>query len=385
MRFLFLTLGWHPEQTGGAFRYVAELGERLAVRGHHVSILFPSQTPDQGPATSSNGSHLIRFQKRAASYWNWKQEIREIDLLLAHLPSDTIVIQCHAYFSHVARARKQQAFLFTGPWAEEYLIRFRGERPTIMQSLHALYMRRVEKNALRRSSRIFTISKYYQDHLPLWHPTRLPHIQMIGAGVNLKRFLPLERNDLRAMNGLNPSDFLLLAVRRLEARMGLDLLIQAVGAVRKRHSNLKLWIAGSGAEEQFLKRQIHTLSLEQSVQLMGHVTESQLVDLYNMADCSIVPSIALEGFGLSSVESLACGTPVLASRQGGSLEILNPFSPQFLFEPGSSTAIEQLLSTILNGNLKFPSREQCRSYAQQNFSWEKVAAEFEMGIQILPP
>ncbi|MBI4325566.1 MAG: glycosyltransferase, partial [Chloroflexi bacterium] len=80
---------------------------------------------------------------------------------------------------------------------------------------------------------------------------------------------------------------------------------------------------------------------------------------------------------LATVESLACGTPVLGSRAGATPEILEPLSGDLLFEPGSAAALASKLKEVLSNPQRLPSRERCREYALKSFSWERPVAVCE--------
>ena len=95
---------------------------------------------------------------------------------------------------------------------------------------------------------------------------------------------------------------------------------------------------------------------------------------YRAADMTVVPSQALEGFGLITLESLACGTPVLVSPVGGLPETIEPFAPQCVFANTSTDEITHGIGEALTGSLQLPTDEACRAYAVRGFSWPTIAA-----------
>jgi glycosyltransferase involved in cell wall biosynthesis len=113
------------------------------------------------------------------------------------------------------------------------------------------------------------------------------------------------------------------------------------------------------------------------VRLLGFVAEESLPRLLNAADCTVMPSLDLEGFGLATLESLACGTPVLGSSAGATPELLEPFSPKLLFDPQQSGALTEKLKSALANPAALPNRSRCRAYALQNFSWDGPVAAFQ--------
>ena len=86
----------------------------------------------------------------------------------------------------------------------------------------------------------------------------------------------------------------------------------------------RLVVGGTGPLEGELKAQVARLGLQDRVSFPGRLADDDLVRHYQAADLTVVPTIALEGFGLVTVESLACGTPVVALDEGGPREIVTP-------------------------------------------------------------
>lgn len=387
MRFIVLTLGYHPDQIGGAFRYVAETAERLASRGHEVHAIYPAAPNGETGDDSLNGVGRHRFVNSAGNFAaNWRAENRAATAVLRKLgenPAPTLVVNCHAFFGPTqAAAPGPTAFLFTGPWAEEFLF----SRQTSTKSFGrrcfeltvATVMRRVERSALRRSGRLLTISDYYVAALRGWHPGLLPPIRMVSGGTDFTRFQPdPARGEVRAAHGVGGDDYLFLTVRRLDARMGLLMLLEAFARIASEFPRARLWVAGRGPQEAALRAASERLGLTGRVELLGFVPEAELPRIYGAADCTLMPSLDLEGFGLATVESLACGTPVLGSRAGATPELLSLLDSSLLFESGSLDALTLRLREVLSDRHSLPARERCAAYARSQFSWDRPADGFE--------
>lgn len=88
-----------------------------------------------------------------------------------------------------------------------------------------------------------------------------------------------------------------------------------------------------------------------------------------------MPSQSLEGFGLTLLESLACGTPALCTPVGGMPEVLTPFSPELITSACEAPAIAERLEELLIGQIPLPSRVGCRHYAATHFDWQKIALQ----------
>lgn len=385
MRIVILSLGYHPDLTGGAYRYVTEMAERLALRGHHLEVVVPNPGNRLDPRERRNGVSLNRVPDGEGPFFNnWRTENRAARRVLSGLlgVSGTLVVLAHAYLAPaVRRFSDPLVFLFTGPWAEEYRLACSGRQRAgwrrWLDRAVRMQMVRVERRALRSVRRVLTISRYYQQMLPVWHGPDIAPISVISAGVDQRRFAPpADRAGTRCRLGLRPDEFLFLSVRRLEPRMGLVTLVEGFSRVAGRHPNAKLWIAGTGSLKDSLARQIDSMGLNRQVELTGYISEEDLPAYYGAADCSVMPSVDLEGFGLATAESLACGTPVLGSRAGATPELIADLGRHLLFESGAEPLADRLM-TILSDPSSLPARETCRRHAETRFSWDVPVSALE--------
>jgi glycosyltransferase involved in cell wall biosynthesis len=133
-------------------------------------------------------------------------------------------------------------------------------------------------------------------------------------------------------------------------------------------------IAGSGPLKPELEARIAALGLERHVRLAGFVPDDVLPVAYRAADLSVVPTAALEGFGLVTVESLAAGTPCVVTPVGGLTDVVAPFAPQLVAESPSARDVADLLARALRGDVALPTAAQCERYAREGFDWPVVAA-----------
>ena len=156
--------------------------------------------------------------------------------------------------------------------------------------------------------------------------------------------------------------------------MGLENLIDAISEARKRIPHILCMLGGSGDLAGELRQRIKDRSLEYNVRLLGEIDDADLPAAYRAADFSVVPSQSLEGFGMTTIESLASGTPVLVTPVGGLPEVVAPLAPQCVFDDNSTATIAAVLCECLLGQRSVPTDEACREYATQNFSWPVIAA-----------
>ena len=157
--------------------------------------------------------------------------------------------------------------------------------------------------------------------------------------------------------------------------MGLEALIEAFAQITLQHPDAKLMIGGQGPLREELEQQVLHAGLSKNVEFLGFIPEATLPVVYAAADLSIVPSSELEGFGLISLESLACGTPVLVTPVGGLPDTVNGLGEDLVLKGTSVDHIAEGLLGWLDGTLRIPSRDACREHVLRNFTWDRIARQ----------
>lgn len=382
MRFVFLTLGYTPDLDGGGYRYATEVAQLLAAHGHEVHALYP--TPDESLAAREHrrGVELHRLARGEGGFLRrWRAANRAVRQrvveLLAGQGGPTLLFSHHAYLEPALRGLPYAAMLH-GPWALEHRFSLQGARRgfgrRLLDELALLVMARIERRMCAGAAHLVVASEYSRSMLSRWHPGLGLTPEVVGGGADLRRFQPADdRTSLRAEWGLNDGEFLFLTVRRLDPRMGLRLVIKAFAAIARDFPKARLWLAGRGRQESELNGDILAAGLGGRVRLIGFVPEEKLSGLYAAADCVLMPSLDLEGFGLVTAEALASGTPVVASRAGANAEVIESLSPNLLFPAGDAPALTQKLRELLASPSPLPSRDQCAAYARERFRWDRPA------------
>ena len=118
---------------------------------------------------------------------------------------------------------------------------------------------------------------------------------------------------------------------RLVPTKGVDLAIAAFARLQRHHEHIALHIAGTGPEEKRLTRHAHRLGAGESVFFEGHLRD--VAEFFTRIDVLLAPS-RREPFGLSPLEAIACGLPVIASNIDGHRENLAPLASARLFDMG---------------------------------------------------
>jgi glycosyltransferase involved in cell wall biosynthesis len=234
---------------------------------------------------------------------------------------------------------------------------------------------RIETTVYRRAIRAIVLSNAFAALLASRYGFPADRIDVIPPGIDVARFaIDATRAQARAHLEWPQDRPVVVVVRRLVARMGLEALIAAIEILRASVPDILLMVAGKGVLRPQLEAQVAARGLGEHVKMLGFVADDDLPYVYRAADFSVVPSVALEGFGLIVAESLAAGTPCLVTPVGGLPEVVEGLSRDLVMPSAAAADIAMSLKAALRGEVKLPDARACRQYAETKFSWPLVAA-----------
>jgi glycosyltransferase involved in cell wall biosynthesis len=194
-------------------------------------------------------------------------------------------------------------------------------------------------------------------------------IQVIPNGVDVQRFQPQNRSEARRRLGLAEAGPMIVSVGSLIESKGHHLLVAAVAELVPRFPELRLNIIGEGVYRGRLEQLIQEKQLQDRVFLMGNRPNEELAAWFSAANLSCLMS-SREGWPNVISESLACGTPVLATRVGG--------IPELIVGPDLGNMVERDIASIVRGleeNLSKNWNRQEISRKASSRSWDAVAEE----------
>lgn len=364
---LQLGMAWFAEQPGGLDRYYADLIANAAGVGLDVRGLVAGT---EG-INRDTGGRVAAFAPAASSLWSrWRGARAATIAVMADRAPDVVASHFALYAFPILKliAGLPHVVHFHGPWAAES--RAEGAGRISIFAKHA-----IERKVYRSATRCIALSNAFAQILHRSYGVDPSRIRVVPGGVDTQRFnAPMTRAQARDELGWPLDRRILFCVRRLTRRMGLENLIDAFVQVRRECPDCLLMMAGRGPLHDELRQRIHRADLGGFVHLLGFVSDDRLPLMYRAADLSIVPSVALEGFGLTTVESLAAGTPVLVTPVGGLPEVIEDLSPQAVLPDTSTRAIGNAITAWRNAELTLPSADQCRAFARQRYDWSIIAA-----------
>ena len=242
-----------------------------------------------------------------------------------------------------------------------------------------------ERKIVASSDRIIVSTRHEYGSLVSLYEADKDRIRVVPAGVDLDMFQPGDQRRARDKLGLN-GERIVLYVGRMDAIKGLDVLIHSV-AFMETPCNLRvLVIGGSNQDREFNKAQklVNTLGVADKVDLLGTLEHESLPLYYQAADVCVVPSY-YESFSLVALESMACGTPVVASRVGGLQTVVKDNQSGYLVPWHCPDAFADRLEVLLSNDYLRKSLGRQASELAKGLSWKATAASIadvyaELGV-----
>lgn len=198
-------------------------------------------------------------------------------------------------------------------------------------------------------------------------------ISIIPCGVDLELFRTIEKTKARKHIGFT-DDKLVLFVGRIEPLKGIDKLLAAAGSLPSGQRPRLLIIGGdedSKDEKERLQQLSRDLGIHDSVSFLGLIEHDELPYYYSAADLCVIPSL-YESFGLVALESLACGTPVVASDVGDLRNIIRQNETGYVVERNVPSLLAEKMALFLSKKLDAESVLATRASVSR-YSWPSIA------------
>ena len=233
----------------------------------------------------------------------------------------------------------------------------------------------VEAEVMASADRIIAFSPHERDAMARLYGADAAKVSLVPCGVDLSVFRPLDQKAVRDRLGLN-GEKILLYVGRVEPLKGLDLLVETAAQMDS-EDGVRVIVVGADVngdrEMDRVKLLAKERDLEGQIDFVGQVDHKELPLYYNAADVCVVPSY-YESFGLVALESMACGTPVVATRVGGLSTIIQHGRTGYLKPWRCPDAFANSVEMIISSDgLQQSMGTAARKHAE-GMGWDTVAS-----------
>jgi glycosyltransferase involved in cell wall biosynthesis len=378
MKILITSIGHYLDKPSGSSKIAFDEALRFASQGDEVWVLA------EGPASAPEhevhqGVHLLRYVPERHAAWSparrTAHQLAATRLLQKYLPR-VDVVHGHVPLTYLAaldlyEKTARTCYTVHSPARMEMEIGWKGSgwaRRLVAPGALAV-LNRMERDALSRSQVITALSRYTIGLISEIHGREIAdRIQLIPGWTDTNRFRPAaDRDSLKAALGWRTDVTVFFTLRRLVPRMGLEQLMEAAGQLAREGKKFQLAIGGGGPLAEALAEQSRKLGLEERVTFMGRISDETLPSAYAACDAFVLPTAALEGFGIIALEALASGRPVLATPVGGIPEILVDVEPKWMATSTDANSIARLLRDYLDGRLPQHRPSELREFVESRF------------------
>jgi glycosyltransferase involved in cell wall biosynthesis len=368
-RLLIVTHTFLPH-VGGIERVVYEQGKRLMRLGFDVSVLTSRMNTPQTYNVEGIKVHCYD-SLNAAFGLGIPYPIPQVNFFEPFYKlvnqSNLVHVHGHPYLSSLY-AVKLAKFLGKPVVLTQHNT-FIGYESALWDHVEWLNDAAVGKQVIRSSDRIITVSSATRDYV-LSLGADQQRIKVLRNGVDIDRFQPSRsaRASARKMLGINPDATVIVTVRRLVFKNGIDTLIESARIALQQNPRLVFLAVGTGPDRNTVQAKIEQLGISSNFKLAGFVSDLDLPAYYNAADVFVLPSKSGEGLPLVALEAMSTGLPVIATDIGGIAEVMVDDCGKLV--PAGQP--EEMADAILefSGIDLAPVKSAVRSAAERTFSWE---------------
>lgn len=356
-----------PPKLGGIQSYLWELWRRLPAES------FAVLTTDHPDAVAFDAAQPYRVERvHQSMMWPAPALARRVRGLAADMGARLVVLDPALPLG------------LLGPrLGLPYAVVLHGAEVTVPGRLPGT--RQMLGHVLRNATAVVAAGGYPADEGRRAAGRRMPPVTVVSPGVDPARFHPLtpvERSATRARLGLEDAGLLVVSLSRLVPRKGMDVLIEAAGALSPELAGcggLVVAIGGSGRDLPRLEGLAQRSGAD--VRFLGRVDDQDLPDLYGCADVYAMlcrdrwAGLEQEGFGIVFLEAAAAGVPQVAGRSGGSAEaVIHGITGLVVDDPRSATdTADALRQLLVDEDLRRRMGEAGRSRATAQLSYDHLA------------
>jgi len=341
-------------QAGGAEEYIHELAKRWVEKGNVVNIFCGND----GKCPRNETIDGVKIIRRGGFYFVYIWAF--VYYVLRFRGKYDVIIDCQngvPFFAPLYVKEKTFCLMF-----HVHQKVFKKSLPGPLALLASVLENRTMPWVYRKTNFITISNSTKQDMVNLGFEAE--RISIIYPGVDLSKLKP-------GVKSRNPS---VLYLGRLKEYKSVDLFIKAAAKIKKDIPNAEFIIAGDGDYKEHLEKLAEKMRLKGKIKFLGKVTEEEKIKLYQKAWIFVNPS-CMEGWGITSIEANACGTPVVASDVPGLRDSVNNPHSGLLFKYGNTKELtEKIRLLLVDVKMRRNMNKESILWAQ-NFNWNKSASE----------
>jgi D-inositol-3-phosphate glycosyltransferase len=378
------------KDTGGMSVYIRELAHELGKQGHLVDVYTRVHDPNDrqiyGLGQNARLIHLPAGRDdeihKLTVYYHLPEFTDNLESFRKHNDLQYDLIFSHYWLSGLVGKSLQQW------WHIPHITMFHtlGAVKNTIGVGEKEPERRIEaeRDLAQNCHYVIAPTDKEKEELILQYGTSTERIGVVPCGVNLDQFKPISKENARQYLGFGNGKIILF-VGRIDPLKGIDKLIRAIPYLQN-VQGLRLMIIGGGEHSQReieqLRKLVRNLNIQDSITFVGLVKHSELPYFYSAADTCVIPSY-YESFGLVALESLACGTPVVATDVGNFMSIIRQGETGYVVADNTPHHLADKIGLLLSR--PSPDIESALSIraSVSRFSWSNIAESIIKECQLV--
>jgi glycosyltransferase involved in cell wall biosynthesis len=333
---------------GGPALHVAYLTEGLATRGYETTLVAGTLARGEDSmqfVAERHGVEVVRVDEL-------HREISPLRDVVAAVRLARLIrrLQPEILHTHTAKAGAvgRLGALLAGPARPRIVVHtFHGHvLRGYFGPVRTGFFRLLERSLARVSTRLIAVSPEVRDDLVALRVAPAEKFSVIRLGIELSERVDLDnasRAETRRVLGIGPDSFVVGWIGRMTAIKNTDVVLQAFAALRERGVDAALCLIGDGPDRDALERKAHGLGVMRHCLFLGY--QENVARFYAAFDAFLLAS-ENEGTPVTTIEALAAGCPVVATRVGGVPDVVEDGVDGFLTEPRDADALAERLERL---------------------------------------
>lgn len=241
-----------------------------------------------------------------------------------------------------------------------------------------------ELTLVKFADKVIATSELDRQHIHMLYDCSWDKIALLSPGVDLKLFKPIDKLAAKKIIKAEENKKIILFVGRIEPLKGIDVLLYAIKMLIHKNPDLpfNLWIVGGNTskktwskEHERLNEITKLLNLTAYVKFVGRKKRQDLPYYYNCAEVVLMPS-QYESFGITALEAMACGVPVIITDVTGIAGLLDQKHNSLLTSAGNPIALAKKIKNLLINEKEHTNMSREVLKKVQDLSWEATADKF---------
>jgi D-inositol-3-phosphate glycosyltransferase len=381
-------------EIGGMNIYVLELSKALAKKGYYLDIFTRSQSPES-PRIVAVNDHLRVIHVPAGPEEPLSKKVIEeyipefVEYFFGFAEKENIsykFVSCHYYLSGIAGvAIKKQLRIplimtFHTLGLMKNLVARSDEEREPRERIET------EQHLVKVSDQIIATSETDAQYIQYLYDGDPEKIAVLTPGVDLELFRPMDKVAAKKKIGADINKKMILFVGRIEPLKGIDVLLYSLKILLTARPDLKLcvWIVGGDISQDTeewpkelkkLSEIREELAIKASVKFVGRKKQQELPSYYNAADLMVMPS-HYESFGITAVEAMACGVPVITTDVTGVSKLIDKEHSILITSANNPIGLAKRMKVLLCDEEEYKKASESVAQNVRDLSWDNAATQF---------